>query len=332
MKRSGPGGTTSLNDALLPLKSAQTPAVPYADRRLALIAQIRNGGTAAIDLDGDTLGTLAVEEAFDLMNQTIFGRGLEEESQTAALMSALAAGARFWAPWLGGGDNEVAWLHVSKHDEGKLGVDFALVFALDTCYRICIGQAKRIGSTGDARVNVSQPTSLANENPNADDVLGSLLLGAAPPIQPLGKQYQLTKLLQLKRKLNNADIRMLYALWPDAGGEPLYRPLRSVHTELAAAHCATGGSAVSQYIGIKPKLKLRRLLLGYADPAQTGGLMAATAVKDALETITRYCASTAVIDVGTKGLGIKLIKDLGWTSTQALPALGTATKGLVPGS
>lgn len=295
----------------------------YPELRKALLDLLRRGEAMP---EEHSVRTLAVEEAFELMNSTVLGRGLEEEPQTAAMMMALAAGARIWAPWFAGGE-ECAWVHVSKSDEGEIGVDFAIVLATDAGFRIYVCQAKRITNKLAQTVNITQPGSFRGTSTNAAHRLRELLVDEEDAPDSVGTQYQLTKLLELQNAVGNDAVAFIYVLWPDAGGEPLYRKLEDVRVELAPDDEQTGTGAISQVIKVEPGSTFRSLLLGHVDDAAAGGLLDLPAAQKALHEITRKCKTTVAIDVSGKGLKLNLAEVFSLTGPDPLPPATGHTKG-----
>lgn len=308
----------------------RTSESTYETRRADLLARIVDPARGVESLKGESFGELAVEEAFEFMRTVIFGKGLEEEPQTAALMSALAAGARFWAPWLESDGEDFAWMHFSKNDESETGTDFALVVGTDAGYRICIGQSKRISKATGKTVNVSQPRHAADVDPEAPATLIDALLGTTGRRSLDAKHYQLTKLLDLIGEIGSSRVDAIYAFWPDDGGEPLYRTLDDVKKELAAK-VTPGAKAPVQSIKIDPDALLRRLFIGYCD-SDAGGLLQPDEATAVLETIANHCATTAMIGVGVQDLALNLERSLGWKKkAPPPPTTPTNTRGMQVG-
>jgi hypothetical protein len=87
MKFRPPGGM-DLDRIGMGMDGAEATEMSYADQRRELIETRRSKPVGGARQAHPPFGKLIVEEAFDLMNATIYGRGLEEEPQTAAFMGS----------------------------------------------------------------------------------------------------------------------------------------------------------------------------------------------------------------------------------------------------
>jgi hypothetical protein len=138
-------------------------------------------------------------------------------------------------------------------------------------------------------------------------------------------------LLNLRNKLENPKIDMVYALWPDDGGESLYRNLADIRSDLFTAHSANPPAVISQRISIRQDARLRALLTGYFDDPESEGFLSPKEAAAALEVIKTDCATTAIINAGSRSPDQDFMKALGWAARQPLPPTGSRAAGNRPG-
>lgn len=344
MKIGNPGphlGRTSTTPAPAP-----APWPSYAEACKELEEAIDAARPMAAGKPPPSRAAMVIEESFANLQASIFGSGLDEESISAALMTALASACRMWEKywlWDDQAPGKMCWIHYNKTSEAKIGADFALLIAApdavnahEAAYRMVIVQAKA-QANALKRLSIEQPNSWGTQYPpdtsaNADLSL-RVRLTSGPPSSDTDlrkPQYQLSRLLALRDRLrlprdaagNQAKADFLYAIWPDALAEPSYRTLEDAVADINANELRKQNNGkpdqdLVQSINIDPAAKLRHWLIQAA--TETGsGAMTLAQVKQLFQSVDELCTATVVLDLGRSGLGLDLVNSLNLKCAPAL--------------
>jgi hypothetical protein len=316
---------------------------PYLQARQALADAVdaaRTGKAAPA-----SRATVVLEEAFAILHDSMFGNGLDEEALTAAFMTSLAAASRMWADcwlWPTAEPGELCWIHYNKTSEAKVGADFALLIAapgaIDSqapAFRLVVVQAKRQDKAIN-KLSVTQPTNWAGGAAGQAAQLAEhslrMLLDGRPgqEIDSTAPHFQLSKLVMLRERLQALPLEdgrkqpgIVYAIWPEDDGEPLYRTLAEAIDDIRAKDAPKHRTAtipvlpkLTQSIKLVPKAKLRHWLITLA--SQQDGAMSLSEVTAAFGVVNELCSATVVLDLGTGGLGNILKAAVGIPTRPAL--------------
>ncbi|WGG48152.1 hypothetical protein [Rugamonas sp. DEMB1] len=331
----------------------KAPYLEARDALAALIAQAAHeGGTAPLQLAAAVL-----EEAFNTLQATILGNGLDEEALSSSFMTSLASAGRFWSTcwiWEQQKPADICWIHYNKTSESRIGADFALLVATPGThteppgFRMIVIQAKLQKPDEVNRLSIEQAPAwgakLADgqRNPKAEaaeQALRSLLDDAnARSIDVEQDHFQLSKLIELRnrfRELNKAqdlpEPDILYAIWPAGRSEPLYRKLADAIADIQSHELKKEPDAsacqrrkITQSIDIKYEDRLRHWLLnvacggGDSDDGSGGVSMGATEAKTAFDAVKALCSATIILDLSGTGLGLALLNEIGLAPAPAL--------------
>lgn len=273
-------------------------------------------------------GAAVCEEAFALLNDTIFGRQLDEEATTSAFITALMGATRYWAPWAPGGETAIAWVqHFGKDDESRIGADFALVLCRDTDYFIAVLQAKRVDNDRVKTATVKRRPSSKELDKDANGKLLAMLNGVDKTGELTGVHWQLTKLLALRNRIGKNTAEIGYVFWPDDGGLPLYRSLDGAERELAKP--GSKGVVPGQQFVLQGAADFKAWLIRRCD-ASTGGGLSVEQAEMVLQEIDASCSTAVILDVGANKLGLALKKKLGWQDKPPLAPTQVAAQQNVP--
>jgi hypothetical protein len=304
--------------------------------------------------------TVVLEEAFALLQTSIFGSGLDEEAITAAFMSALAGAARMWSAcwvWDGQPPGDLCWIHYNKKSESLIGADFALLLATPGVpdgaaagYRLIVVQAKLQHKSDVGRLSVEQSADWgkkidANTRNDvaefAEQSLQKLLDEVAGYSIDVKQEphFQLSKLIELrnrfKRLVDEKRIAqmpdILYSIWPDSRAEPYYCTLQQaildvVKTNLGNPAPAPGkqSAKITQSIDINTGALLREWLLTTASVGGAGTMTLKQATT-ALAAVDQFCSATLILDLSNNGLGNTLTTALKLQKPAPLPAVARQT-------
>lgn len=261
---------------------------PYHEAKDALARLIAEAadqaGAAPLSLSAAVL-----EEAFCMLQATILGKGLDEETLSSAFMASLASAGRFWSTcWIWQQQeqsSDICWIHYNKKSESRIGADFALLVATpgnvdeQPGFRMMVIQAK-LQTDEVKRLSIEQSPDLGKKLQNGDrnakaeiaeQALRNLLDDLPRyKLDVAQDHFQLSKLLELRnrfRALKASDgvpePDILYAIWPASCCEPLYRMLaeavadiRSCESEKADEPTTNTGEPAGQRRKITQSIKL----------------------------------------------------------------------------